>query len=67
MNDALKHRDQLLNTQVPGLNNQRANFSDPEDAKEALAKLSDEYHQNSTEKNRKRYINLTNEVAKRGL
>lgn len=63
MNDALKHRDQLLNSQVPGLNNQRASFSDPEDAKEALAKMSNEYRQNPTEKNRKRYVNLANEVA----
>ncbi|WP_010597590.1 hypothetical protein [Rickettsiella massiliensis] len=64
MKDALKHRDQLLNSQVPGLNNQRASYSDPEDAKEALAKISDEYHQNPTEKNRKRYINLASEVTK---
>lgn len=64
MTEALKHRDQLLNTQVPGLNNQRVSFSDPEDAKEALAKISNEFHQNPTEKNRKRYINLANEVAK---
>ncbi|WP_192805862.1 hypothetical protein [Rickettsiella massiliensis] len=48
---------------MPGLNNQRASFSDPEEAKEALAKISDEYHQNPTEKNRQRYIKFANEVA----
>lgn len=63
MSEALKHREQTLNTQVPGLSNQRASFSDPEDAKEALAKISGEYHKNPTEKNRKRYINLANEVT----
>jgi hypothetical protein len=63
MNDALKHRDQLLNTQVPGLSNQRASFSDPEDYKEELAKISNEYHQNPTEKNRQRYIKFANGAA----
>lgn len=63
MSEALKHREQTLNTQVPGLSNQRASFSDPEDAKEALAKISNEYHKNPTEKNRKRYINFAHEMA----
>ena len=65
MTEALKHRKQTLNTQVPGLSNQRGSFSDPEDAKEALAKISNEYRKNPTEKNRKRYINMANEVAEK--
>lgn len=63
MSEALKHREETLNTQVPGLSNQRGSFSDPEDAREALAKIANEYRKNPTEKNRKRYINIANEVA----
>lgn len=63
MSDAMKHRDQVLNTQVPGLSNQRANLSDPFDGRTELLSVAKEYQKNPTEKNRKRYINLANEVA----
>ena len=63
MSDALKHRNQLLSSQVPGLGSQRANFSDPTDGKEELANIANEFRKNPSEKNRNRYINLANEVA----
>lgn len=63
MSDAMKHRDQVLNSQVPGLSNQRANLSDPYEGRTELLTLAKEYQKNPTEKNRKRYINLANEVA----
>lgn len=36
MSDAMKHRDQVLISQGPGLNNQRANFSDTDEGKTEL-------------------------------
>lgn len=63
MSDAMKHRDQVLNSQVPGLNNQRGNFSDTYDGKAELINLAREYEKNPTEINKKRYINLAKEVA----
>lgn len=63
MSDAMKHRDQVLNSQVPGLNNQRGNFSDTYDGKAELINLAREYEKNPTEKNKNRYINLAKEVA----
>lgn len=63
MSDAMKHRDQVLNTQVPGLSNQRANLSDPHEGKTELLNLAKEFQKNPTEKNKNRYINLANEVA----
>ena len=64
MSDAMKHRDQVLNTQVPGLSNQRANLSDLYDGRTELQNLGKEYHKNPTEKNKNRYINLAKEVGK---
>ena len=63
MLDALKHRDQLLNSQVPGLRSQRANLSDPYEGKSELLKLAKEYERDPSDKNRKRYINLASEIA----
>ncbi|MDQ8039633.1 MAG: hypothetical protein REH83_04430 [Rickettsiella sp.] len=63
MSDALKHRDQLLNSQVPGLSNQRANLPDPYEGKNELLKVAKEYERDPSDKNRKRYINLASEVA----
>lgn len=63
MSDALKHRDQLLNSQVPGLSSQRANLSDPYEGKNELLKVAKEYERDPSDKNRKRYINLASEVA----
>ncbi len=63
MSEALKHRNQILNSQVPGLGSQRANLFDPTDGKEELANIAKEFRKNPSEKNRKRYINLANEVA----
>ena len=63
MTEALKHRDQLLNSQVPGLSSQQANFSDPYDDQQEMVKIAKEYEKNPTDKNRKRYINLATEVA----
>lgn len=63
MTEALKHRDQLLNSQVPGLSNQQANFSDPYDGQQAMLKMAKEFEKNPTNKNRKRLINLAQEVA----
>ncbi len=59
----MSDRDQILNSQVPGLNNQRANFSDTYEGKTELINSAKEYEKNPTEKNRKRYINLAKEVA----
>lgn len=67
MTEALKHRDQLLNSQVPGLSNQQANLSDPFEDRTELLNVAKEYQKNPTEKNRKRYINLANEVAEAKL
>ena len=64
MSDVMKHRDQVLNSQVPGLSNQRANLSDPYEGRTELLTLAKEYQKNPTEKNRKRYINLASEAAK---
>ena len=50
MSDAMKHRDQVLNTQVPGLSNQRANLSDPFEGRAALQKLSNEYNNDPLKK-----------------
>ena len=63
MTEALKHRDQLLNSQVPGLSNQQANLSDPCDGQQELLKAAKEYERNQSDKNRKRYINLAKVVA----
>lgn len=63
MSDAIKHRDQLLNSQVPGLSNQRANLSESYDSRTELQNLGKEYQKNPTEKNKNRYINLAREVA----
>jgi len=64
MTEALKHRDQLLNSQVPGLSNQQAHHqTDPYDGQQEMLKLAKEYEKNPTNKNRKRLINLAQEVA----
>lgn len=63
MSDAMKHRDQGLNSQVPGLSNQRANLSDHYEGRAELLNIAKEYQKNPTEKNRNRYINLAQEVA----
>ncbi len=63
ISDAMKHRDQVLNTQVPGLSNQRANLSAPFDSRAELLNMAKEYRNNPTEKNKQRYINLAKEVA----
>lgn len=63
MSDALKHRDQCLNSQVPGLSSQRANLSDPHEGQQEMLKMAKEYEKNPTDKNRQRYINLAKEVA----
>lgn len=63
MSEALKHRDQLLNSQVPGLSNQQANLTDPYDSQQEMLKMAKEYEKNPTNKNRKRLINLAKEVA----
>ncbi len=63
MSDALKHREQLLNSQVPGLGSQRANLSDPYEGQQEMLKVAKEYEKIPTEKNRKRYINLAKEVG----
>ena len=65
MSDAMKHHDQVLNSQVPGLNNQRGNFSDTYDGKAELINLARGYEKNPTENNKKRYINLAREVAEK--
>ncbi|MFZ0219266.1 MAG: hypothetical protein WAL30_03570 [Candidatus Aquirickettsiella sp.] len=63
MSDALKHRNQLLNSQVPGLASQRANLADPYEGKNELLKVAKEYERDPSDKNRKRYINFASEVA----
>lgn len=61
--NAMKHRDQVLNSQVPDLSNQRANLSYPYEGQTELLNVAKEYQKNPTEKNRKHYINLAQEVA----
>ena len=63
MSDAMKHRDQVLNSQVPGLSSQRVNLSDPYEGRTELLDVAKEYQKNPTEKNKKRYINLATAVA----
>jgi hypothetical protein len=63
MTEALKHRDQLLNSQVPGLSSQQANLSDPYDGQQEMLKMAKEYEKNPTDKKRKQLISLANEVA----
>ena len=53
MTEALKHRDQLLNSQIPGLSNQQDNFSESYDTQQAMLKMAKEYEKNPTDKNRK--------------
>lgn len=65
--DALRHRDQLLNSQVPGLSNQHANLSDPYDDQQEMLKAAKEYEKNPNVKNRKKLINLAQEVAEARL
>ncbi len=60
MSDAI---DQVLNSQVPGLSNQRANLSGPYEGRTELLNIAKEYQKNPAEKNRNRYINLAQEVA----
>ncbi|HEY2567209.1 MAG TPA: hypothetical protein VGH95_05860 [Candidatus Aquirickettsiella sp.] len=62
--EALKHRDQLLNSQVPGLSNQQANLSDPYDGQQEMLKAAKEYEKNPNVKNREKFINLAQEVSK---
>lgn len=47
---ALKHRDQLLNSQVRGLRSQRAGLSDPYEGRTELLKVGEQYRKNPTEK-----------------
>ncbi|KAF5301474.1 hypothetical protein FQR65_LT19209 [Abscondita terminalis] len=61
--EALRHRDQLLNSQVPGLSNQHANLSDPYDNQQEMLKAAKEYEKNPNTKNRKKLINLAQQVA----
>jgi len=64
MTEALKHRDQLLNSQVPGLSSQQAhNRTDPYDGQQEMLKLAKEFEKNPTKQNRKKLINLAQEVA----
>lgn len=65
MSDAMKHRDQVLNTQVTGLSNQRANLSAPFDSRAELLNMAKEYQKKPTEKNKQRYINLAKEVGEK--
>ena len=63
MTEALKHRDHLLNSQVPGLSNQQANWSDPDEGQQEMLKIAKEYEKDPSDKNRKRYINVAKEVS----
>lgn len=63
MAEALKHRNQLLNSQVPGLSSQQAYQSDPYDGQQEMLKIAKEYEKNPNAKNRKRYINFAHEFA----
>ncbi len=63
MTEALKHRDQLLNSQVPGLSNQQAHRTDPYDGQQEMLKMAKEFEKNPTDKNRKRLISLAQEVS----
>jgi hypothetical protein len=63
MTEALKHRDHLLNSQVPGLSNQQANWSDPDEGQQEMLKMAKEYEKDPSDKNRKRYINVAKEVS----
>ncbi len=63
MTEALKHRDQLLNSQVPGLSNQQANFSDPYDDQQEILKIAKEYEKNPNAKNKEKLINIAKQVT----
>ncbi|TLY48225.1 MAG: hypothetical protein E6K54_02650 [Gammaproteobacteria bacterium] len=64
MNEALNHRDQLLNSQVPGLSNQQAHHrTDPYDGQQEMLKMAKEYEKNPNAKNREKLINLAREIA----
>lgn len=63
MGEALKHRDQLLNSQVPGLSNQLAHRTDPYDAQQEMLKLAKEYEKNPNTKNREKLITFAHKVT----
>lgn len=69
MSDALKDRDQKLNSSVPGMRDASTSIPQPAyDGFKELEKASLEYRQNPNERNRNLYISLAQEVGEsRGL
>ena len=63
MSDALKHRDQILNSKVPGLSQGSTAMPQVYDGQKEVEKAALEYRKQPTEKNRERYINLAREVG----
>ena len=63
MDDALKHRDSLLNSTVPGMDKAGAGAPKSYDGQSEVAKAAEEYRRNPTQANRNKYINIAAEVG----
>lgn len=63
MNDALKHRDKILNSSVPGMGKGAGTGPDKYDGQSDLIKASNDYRKNPTPLNKQRYIKLSSEVG----
>jgi len=64
MSDAMRHRDQLLNSQVPGMS-QGSTAAPPKsyDGKLELEKAAIEYRKRPTETNKEKYIDIARQVS----
>jgi uncharacterized phage infection (PIP) family protein YhgE len=64
MSDALKHREQLLNSSAPGMSGATGHTPAPKyDGHDEMMKARAEYTKNPTERNRNKYIKLAEEVG----
>ena len=63
MDDALKHRDSLLNSKVPGIDQAGNSAQRTYDGQKEVAKAAEEYRKHPTQANRDRYINIAAEVG----
>ena len=64
MNDAMRHRDTLLNSQVPGMSSGSTSIPAPSyDGQKELQKAAMDYKKQPNEANRDRYIDLARQVG----
>jgi len=64
MSDAMRHRNELLNSQAPGMSSGSTSVPKSSyDGEGELHKVALEYKKNPNENNRNRYINLAREVS----